>query len=104
VPSKLFSGLNPKQGQAILHNLPDLRGKEKASFGHCGVMCHNEPLLRAIIAKVVERVERRGEVMEEEGDPVRLARHGGGFDHARKLCGKLYQRQFFIAQQPKIFR
>ena len=55
-----------------------------------------------IIAAVPERVELGCEVIEVEGDPVRLMGKRCTFHHPWILCGALHQREFLVVEKRKI--
>ena len=57
-----------------------------------------------VVAAVPEGVERGGEVVEIEGDAVRLVRLRRRLDHARELRGELDQRQLLGVEQRQVGR
>ena len=68
------------------------------------IFLEEETALRIVVAAVPQRMELRGEVVEIEGDPVRLVRQRRALEHARILRRALDQRQFLVVEQRQVGR
>ena len=82
-----------------MDKLPDLARKIKPRLGKCLIVCHYEPLFRLVVTKVPIGMERGGKIEQIEGDSVRFARGGCGFDQPGELRRQLDQTQLFLAKQ-----
>jgi hypothetical protein len=83
----------PKRASPLRITCPICVPRKSLAAVSSGILCHDDALFRIVITQVPEGMECRRQIIEIEGDPVRLARAGGGFHFARELRRLLDQRE-----------
>ena len=95
----LLGRRDPHQIEATADDLPDAAREFQPRARKLWIVFNEEAPRRIVVAAVPQGMELGRQIVEVEGDAVRLMRHRRAFDHARILRGALDQRQFLVVEQ-----